>query len=56
MILAGNVAMESISFKFFDFDGGRRDTWEPEEDVYWGTESGGWVTTDIPVTTILRTR
>src|SRR5688572_28479842 len=39
MILAGNVALESMSFKTFGFGGGRTDTWEPEEDVYWGAET-----------------
>jgi catalase-peroxidase len=39
MILAGNVALESMGFKTFGFAGGREDVWEPEEDVYWGPES-----------------
>jgi catalase-peroxidase len=38
MILAGNVAMESMGFKTFGFGGGRADVWEPEEDIYWGNE------------------
>jgi len=38
MILTGNVALESMGFKTFGFAGGRADTWEPEEDVYWGAE------------------
>ena len=39
MILAGNCALESMDFKTFGFGGGRADTWEPEEDVYWGSEA-----------------
>jgi catalase-peroxidase len=39
MILAGNVALESMGFKTFGFGGGRADVWEPEEDIYWGPES-----------------
>ncbi|GAB3969518.1 catalase/peroxidase HPI [Actinoallomurus acanthiterrae] len=39
MILAGNVALESMGFKTFGFGGGRADVWEPEEDVYWGPET-----------------
>ncbi|WP_024953600.1 catalase/peroxidase HPI [Sulfurospirillum arcachonense] len=38
MILAGNVALESMEFKTFGFAGGREDVWEPEEDIYWGSE------------------
>jgi len=39
MILTGNCALESMGFKTFGFGGGRVDVWEPEEDIYWGTES-----------------
>src|SRR5271154_4102668 len=42
MILAGNVALESMGFKTFGFGGGREDVWEPEEFVYWGPE-GKWL-------------
>ena len=42
MILAGNVALESMGFKTFGFGGGREDVWESEEDVYWGPE-GKWL-------------
>jgi catalase-peroxidase len=38
MILAGNVALESLGFKTFGFGGGREDIWEPEKDIYWGSE------------------
>ncbi len=38
MILTGNVALETMGFKTFGFGGGRPDTWEPDHDVYWGTE------------------
>ncbi|OHV40667.1 MULTISPECIES: catalase/peroxidase HPI [Pseudofrankia] len=39
MVLAGNVALESMGFQTFGFAGGRPDVWEPDEDVYWGPES-----------------
>ena len=39
MILTGNVALESMGFKTFGFAGGREDVWEPEEDIYWGSET-----------------
>lgn len=39
MILTGNVALETMGFKTFGFAGGREDTWEPDHDVYWGTET-----------------
>ena len=46
MILAGNVALESMGFKTFGFAGGREDVWEPQEDVYWGAETE-WLGGDI---------
>ncbi|SKA00792.1 catalase/peroxidase HPI [Sediminibacterium ginsengisoli] len=46
MILTGNVALESMGFKTFGFAGGREDVWEPQEDVYWGSETT-WLGGDI---------
>jgi catalase-peroxidase len=45
MILTGNVALESMGFKTFGFAGGREDVWEPEEDIYWGSENK-WLEAD----------
>ncbi|HXF11890.1 MAG TPA: catalase/peroxidase HPI [Terriglobales bacterium] len=42
MVLAGNVALEDMGFKTFGFGGGRADTWEPEDDIFWGPE-GTWL-------------
>jgi catalase-peroxidase len=42
LILAGNVALESMGFKTFGFGGGRADSWEPDQDIYWGPE-GKWL-------------
>jgi catalase-peroxidase len=48
MILAGNCALESMGFKTFGFAEGRADIWEPEEDVYWGSEEEWLATSDKP--------
>ena len=48
MILAGNAAIESMGGKTFGFAGGRADIWEPEEDIYWGSETEWLATSDKP--------
>jgi catalase-peroxidase len=49
MILAGNVALETMGFKTFGFGGGRADVWEPDQDVYWGSETK-WLGGDVRYT------
>ncbi|MCC8404853.1 catalase/peroxidase HPI [Paraburkholderia sp. MMS20-SJTN17] len=46
LVLTGNVALETMGFKTFGFGGGREDTWEPDEDVYWGNEKT-WLGGDV---------
>ncbi|MES2666862.1 MAG: catalase/peroxidase HPI [Pseudomonadota bacterium] len=48
MILTGNVALESMGFKTFGFAGGRADVWEPEEDIYWGSEDVWLIASNDP--------
>jgi len=54
MILAGNVALESMGFKTFGFGGGREDTWEPAQDIYWGPKAHGWRMSATPATVTFR--
>ena len=49
-VLAGNVALRSMGFKTFGFAGGREDIYAPEDDIYWGPESGGSLMSVTPVT------
>ncbi|WP_120968074.1 catalase/peroxidase HPI [Comamonas sp. lk] len=48
MMLCGNVALETMGFRTFGFGGGRSDTWEPDQDVYWGAEKQWLAPTDNP--------
>ena len=48
MILAGNCAIESMGLPTFGFAGGREDVWEPEDDIYWGSEEEWLATSDKP--------
>jgi catalase-peroxidase len=48
LVLAGNVALESMGFKTFGFAGGRPDIWEPEQDIHWGSETEWLATSDKP--------
>ncbi|MFT0735220.1 catalase/peroxidase HPI [Ralstonia wenshanensis] len=48
LILTGNVALETMGFRTFGFAGGREDTWEPDDDVYWGSETAWLAPTDNP--------